>query len=213
MDKDKLKALGDILKKLEEVEEDDNDVSDTNSSASDALRENGIYYITGEIKSGSLKIIQEDILLKHFKGPKFWDKPIQLLINSPGGDADEANALLDVIANVRMDVRTTAMGMCASAAAELVASGTKGMRLVSPSTTIMVHRYTWGSYDKQPELVARRPIEDATHNHMVEFWREHSKYKSNADVEKHLLKTVDNWMTAKQALDHGIVDAITAKLR
>ena len=177
------------------------------------LRTMGIYYITGEITTDSLKTIQQDILLKHLTGPKVWDQEIQLIINSGGGLTDEAYALLDLIQNIRMDVRTVGLGTCGSAAAILLAAGTKGKRTVGPSTTIMVHRYSWGTYDKHHELVAHRSIEDEIHNQMVNFWTTHSKYKTKKDVEKHLLKTVDNWMTPQMAIDHGIIDKISSNLR
>ncbi len=211
----KLDRTIEALQKLKEAEDSADETTTVveSSSAEESLKSKGIYYIYGEITAGSLKSIHQDILLKHHQGPGVWDEPIQLIINSPGGDLDEANALMDLMANVRMDVYTTGVGSCASAAAMLLCAGTKGHRLVCPSTTIMVHRYSWGSYDKQHELVARRAIEDATHEHMVEFWREHSKYKTKKDVEKHLLKTTDNWMTASAAKNAGIVDGITARLR
>ncbi len=188
-------------------------IAASGQSSEDMLKMSGIYYISGEIKDDTLKPIHQDILLKHYVGPKHWNSDIQLIVNSPGGNLDETNALLDLLSNVRMDIRTICLGSCASAAAMLIASGTKGKRVMGPHSTIMIHRYTWGAYDKQQELVARRSIEDATHEQMIDFWIRHSKYKTKKDVEKHLLKTVDNWMTASQAVSHGIVDHIAAKIR
>lgn len=186
-------------------------IADTDSDA--LLRKTGIYYITGSIEDNSLKSIHQDILLKHLSGPQLWDKDIQLVINSPGGSCDEANSLLDLLANVRMDINTIGLGTCASAAAMLLACGTKGKRVVGPSTIIMTHRYSWGIYDKHAELVARREIEDVMHDKTVEFWINHSKYTKASQVEKHLLRTVDTYMDAKTALSHGIIDKISGRVR
>ncbi len=185
---------------------------DTNEPE-ELLRKTGIYYIYGEIEPGGLKSVHQDILLKNISGPKYWDQDITLVINSPGGSLDEADALLDLISTVRMDVETVGLGECCSAASMLLAAGTKGKRKIGPSTKVMTHRFSWGTYDKQHELIARRQIEDATHDQLVEFWMEHSKYNTKKLVEKHLLSKEDKWFTAEQALEAGIVDKIAWRKR
>ena len=203
----------------EEVSSNEEDITGiinkltTETDAESLLRLNGVYYISGEIESGGLKDICLDILVKQQLWPKIWKWPLQIIINSPGGVVDEANALIDIMGNVAMEVRTTVLGNASSAAAMIAAAGTKGMRVISPNATMMVHRYTWGIYDKHAEIVAQRGIEDSTHESQVRFWIEHSKYNNKAAVEEHLLKTTNCWMTAKEAIKHGIVDSISAKFR
>jgi ATP-dependent protease ClpP protease subunit len=180
------------------------------SDAEAALKLLGVYYVNGEIQSDSLIPIQQDILLKHTLGPKFFDDTITLIVNnSPGGDLSASFALVDLLNIIRMPVATIGTGECCSAASMLVAAGDKGLRTVTENTIMMIHRYSWGTYDKQHELVARRKIEDATHEQIVSFWLQHSKYKTRKEIETELLPTFDHWLTAKQALEHGIVDNIT----
>lgn len=180
----------------------------TQLSCEEALRASGIYYIYGEIKEGSLQNIHQDILLKHFLGKKEFCGDLVFMINSPGGNLDETNGLLDLLANIRMDIRTVGLGQCSSAAAMLLAAGTPGKRCAGPSTMIMIHSYSWGTAGKHYELVAHRKAQNATHEHEMNFWMKNSKYTKRTDVEKHLLRHEDTYLTAKEALKHGIIDHI-----
>lgn len=191
---------------------DEDETSPTQAVAVDAdvesmLRASGIHYVWGEIGEGSLKLIHMDVLLKHYL--RSFTQPIQLIINSPGGDLNETNSLIDLLCNQRLKVSAAGFGTCASAAAMLLACGTRGLRTVAKHTAVMVHVYSWGSTGSHHELLAHRKAEDFTHEREVAFWLKHSKYTSRRAVEKHLLKNEDNWMTAEEAVvEHGIADQI-----
>lgn len=172
------------------------------------LRAAGIYYVWGEIGPGSLKDIHQDIVLKNYQGSNFFSGPIQLLINSNGGDADETMALIDLLANVRFPVATSGFGTCASAAAMLLACGTKGLRTIAPNAGVMIHSYAWSADGKHHELVAHRKAQDWEYEKELAFWLKHSRYRKKKDVERHLLKKSDVWLTPREALAHGIVDHI-----
>lgn len=174
----------------------------------DALRERGVYYISGDITSSNLKPIHQDILLKHLTPTWEDDHPITLVINSAGGDLGEAWALIDLLNFVRMPITTIGIGECLSAACLLLASGTIGKRILSFNTTVMMHRFTWGTYDKQAELVEHRRAQDASHKRMLRFLLRKTVYKTRAGLEKHLLRPVDTWLTAKEAVAHGLADHI-----
>lgn len=177
------------------------------------LQQLGVYYIFGSIEEGSLKPIHQNVLLKHLSGPKSWKGDLVFIINSGGGSVDETNALLDLLSNIRMDVRTVGLGTCASAAACLLAAGTHGKRTIGATTKVMIHCYSWGTYGKHHDLVAVRHIQNSFYDDEVKFWIKHSKYKTKKDVEKYLLKKEDVWLTAKEALKHGIVDHIGGVLK
>lgn len=177
------------------------------------LTQAGIYYIWGEITQGTLKDIHADVLLKHYLGPKKYNSPVQFMVNSCGGDADETWALIDLLANLRFKVATSGFGTCASAGAMLLAAGTKGLRTVAPNCTIMIHRFYGGNSGKHHELLAHRSAEDAEHDKDLAFWSKHSKYKTAAQVEKYLLRKEDTWLTPHQAVQHGIVDQIGGILK
>jgi ATP-dependent Clp protease protease subunit len=195
----------------EEIESDLSKLIDIEDDV--ILRKAGVYYIYGPINEGSLQSIHRNVLLKHLAGPANWNSDLVFIINSPGGLIDETNGLLDLLSNIRMDIRTVGLGTCASAGAQLLAAGTKGKRLIGESTQVMIHCYSWGSQGKHHELVASRHAQDHLYDQEVKFWIKHSKYKTKKDVEKYLLKKEDVWLTAKEALKHGIVDHIGDVLR
>jgi ATP-dependent Clp protease, protease subunit len=196
------------------VIEDGGDIPTTlDIDAGATLKTAGIYYVWGEIRPGGLKDIHQDVLLKHYLGPKRYNQPIQLVINSSGGDSDETSALIDLLSNVRFPVATAGFGTCASAGACLLACGTKGLRTVARNTSIMVHQYSWSASGKHVELVAHRHAQDAEYLKDVAFWLLHSKYRTRSEVEKHLLRKEDNWLTPKEAIRHGIVDRIGGTLQ
>lgn len=199
--------------KADEQEAVEHHVESPDIEAEPTLRKAGVYYVWNEIQPGGLKQIHADVLLKHYLGPSKFSGPVQLVINSGGGDVDETNALIDLLDNVRFPVATAGFGTCGSAAAWLLACGTKGLRSVSKSCSILIHVYSWAASGNHHELVAQRTAQDNEYNNELGFWVRHSRYKTRADVEKYLLKKQDNWLTAKEALAHGIVDNIGGTLK
>ena len=173
---------------------------------SEELCKKGIYYISGGIDSGSLLGIQQDIMLKQMN-PK-WKDEIQIIVNSYGGDVAECWALIDLLDWVKMDVRTIAMGYCASAGACIACCGTYGKRVISPNTTIMIHGAKTGAYgDVRQIMSVSKDLQDE-HQKDIKFWLKHSKYKRKDKVEEVFLKGPDQFFTAEEALKHGIVDVI-----
>ena len=171
------------------------------------LKRKGIYYITGEINSSSLVDIQQDILLKHLDPS--WNDDIQLIINSVGGSVAEGYALIDLLEWVKMDVRTTAIGFCASMGTCIACSGTKGKRIITPNTSIMIHGTICGVEGNYNQIaaVSREMLRD--HERDIKFWMKHSKYKKKVDIEKHFLHgKYDIYMEPEEAIKHGIFDGI-----
>lgn len=179
------------------------------SEPNDILRNNGIYYITGEIDVGSLLAIQQDILVKHLN-PQ-WNNDIQLIINSTGGETAEAWALVDLLNFIRMDVRTIGLGCCASMGAILLASGTPGKRLIAPNTSVMIHGAFLAGFGGNTQQMATvmKDISQEFERHL-QFWTTHSKYKTKGEIEKHFLDGFDKFMTAEEALGHGVVDLMVS---
>ena len=174
-------------------------------SLKEKLRDKGIYYITGEISGGSLLEMHQDILLKHLD-PK-WTDEIQIIVNSVGGEVAEGWALIDLLDWVRMPIRTTAMGYCASLGAMLAACGTKGKRSITRNTAMMVHGAhldaIGGTY-QQIAATTKEMLQE--YERAILFWQEHSKYGSPEQVKKIFLNGVDQSYTPEECLSHGICD-------
>lgn len=179
----------------------------TSDPTSDELRKRGIYYITGEIDEDSLLDIHQDVLLKHLSPS--WKGDIQLIINSVGGDTAQGWAFIDLLDWVRMEVRTTGLGVCLSLGAELLACGTPGKRTVAKNTSIMIHgASTWGIEGNMQQIAAAASDMKQEYERTVRFWKEHSIYKTDEEVKEKLLDGQDHYLTPEQALSIGIIDNI-----
>lgn len=134
------------------------------------------------------------------------DKDIALYINSPGGAITSLMAIYDTMNFIKPDVATYCMGQAASAAAVLLAAGSKGKRFALPHARVMLHQPHIGGLEGQAtdiEIHAREIIrvkEDM--NQILSFHTGQPIEKIRMDTDR------DYWMTASEAKDYGAVDAI-----
>jgi len=182
---------------------------ETGTDAADQLKSKGIYYITGTINEDSLLDVHQDIILKHLDPA--WVDDIQIIINTCGGLVAEGWALIDLLDWVRMDVKTVGLGECASTGACLLAAGTKGKRVISSNTSIMIHAATHYIGGDKPSLISQMKYVEEEYERDVNFWIKHSNLKNIKEVEKHLLTSKDVYLTGEQALAFGIVDSVIVK--
>jgi len=176
------------------------------SSSSEELKERGVYYVSGEIEEGSLREIQEDMLLKHLD-PE-WTDDVTIIVNSVGGSVPETWALIDLMDWVRFDVRTTGLGLCASAGACILAAGTQGKRIAAQNCSIMIHGMSDVLFGNAQQIVAQQKYVKDEHEKDIQFWIKHSKYTNREEIEQYFLQGLDVYLTAKEALEHGVVDYI-----
>ncbi|MCI8603365.1 MAG: ATP-dependent Clp endopeptidase proteolytic subunit ClpP [Ruminiclostridium sp.] len=137
------------------------------------------------------------------------DKDIQLYINSPGGSITDGMAIYDTMQYIKCDVSTICMGMAASMGAFLLAAGTKGKRICLPNAEVMIHQPSGGTGRAQAsdiDIVAKHIIyvKDKM-NRMLSEMTGQPYERIVADTDR------DNYMTAQQALEYGIVDKIFEK--
>lgn len=137
------------------------------------------------------------------------DKDIQLYINSPGGSITDGMAIYDTMQYIKCDVSTICMGMAASMSAFLLAAGTKGKRICLPNAEVMIHQPLGGTGRAQAsdiDIVAKHIIHiKEKMNHMLSDMTGQPYEKIVADTDR------DNYMTAQEALEYGIVDKIFDK--
>lgn len=184
----------------------DSEKNNTNNT----LSNHGIYYLRGEICERNITPILRGILEKDLIG---YDGEVLLFVNSPGGYSSETWALIDLIHSTRIPITTIGMGIICSAGTMIVAAGDPGRRLVMPRTEIMTHTLRGGTFGTINELQANMKGFNIEHEKDIRFWTTHSKYKTKREVEKYLMKPVDTYMTAQQAVKHGIIDAIITDQR
>jgi ATP-dependent Clp protease, protease subunit len=133
------------------------------------------------------------------------DKDISLYINSPGGSITDLLAIYDTMQYVKPDVSTICMGMAASAAATILAAGTKGKRYALPHSTILIHQPSGGARGQSADIEIQAREILRLRRLLDEIMAKHT----GQTVEK-IAKDTDRdfIMSAEQALEYGMVDEI-----
>ncbi|MFH1291620.1 MAG: ATP-dependent Clp endopeptidase proteolytic subunit ClpP [bacterium] len=133
------------------------------------------------------------------------DKDIKLYINSPGGSVTAGLAIYDTIQYIKSDVSTICIGMAASMAAVLLASGAKNKRLALPNSEIMIHQVMGGMEGQASDIKIRAErilrIKDRLNQILVKHTGKEIK-----EIEKDTDR--DYFMTAKESQEYGIVDKV-----
>ena len=133
------------------------------------------------------------------------EKDISLYINSPGGSVTAGLGILDTMNFVKCDVSTICIGECASMAAVLLSAGAKGKRFCLPNSMVLIHQPSGGAQGQQTEIAIVADFMLKTRQRLNQIL---------ADTTGQTLETIqndterDNYMTAEQARDYGLVDEI-----
>ncbi|MCL2826591.1 MAG: ATP-dependent Clp protease proteolytic subunit [Eggerthellaceae bacterium] len=133
------------------------------------------------------------------------EKDISLYINSPGGSVTAGFAILDTMNFVKCDVSTICLGECASMGALLLAGGAKGKRLALPNSMILIHQPSGGAQGQQTEIAIVADFLLKTRQRLNGILAEctgQTLEKIQLDTER------DNYMTAEEALEYGLIDRI-----
>jgi len=173
------------------------------------LLEDRIIFLSGEIDDNIANIVVAQLIYLEGKNP---DKDIFLYINSPGGSVTAGMAIYDTINYIKCDVVTICIGMAASMASFLLASGTKGKRYALPNSEIMIHQPLGGFQGQASDIAIHA-------DHIARIKERMNKILSEKTGQE--LKTIqkdtdrDNFMTAEQAKKYGLIDEIfvTRKLK
>ena len=135
------------------------------------------------------------------------DKDISLYINSPGGVITAGMAIYDTMQYIKCDVSTICMGMAASMGAFLLAAGAKGKRYALPNAEIMIHQPSGGAQGQATDIQiqAERILQKKKSLNTILAERTGQPYEVICkDTER------DNFMTAQQAMEYGLIDKVIA---
>lgn len=136
------------------------------------------------------------------------DKDISLYINSPGGSVSAGLAIYDTMQYIKCDVSTICLGMAASMGAFLLAAGTKGKRMALPNAEIMIHQPSAGTQGQITDMalhLKRLEVVKRRMNRILAANTGRSVEEVTADCER------DNFMTAEEALQYGLIDKVIEK--
>lgn len=158
--------------------------------------------LSNEVNDDIASLIVSQLLFLESQDPT---KDIHLYINSPGGSVSAGFAIYDTMNYVKCDVSTICMGMAASMGAFLLAGGAKGKRLALPNAEIMIHQPSGGAKGQETEIriVAEQILK--TRDQLNRILAENTGKPLDviaADTER------DNYMTAQEAKEYGLIDEI-----
>ncbi len=136
------------------------------------------------------------------------EKDISLYINSPGGSVSAGLAIYDTMQYIKCDVSTICMGMAASMGAFLLSSGAKGKRFALPNCEIMIHQPLGGAQGQASDIKIAAEHILRTREKLNKILAENT----GKPIEQIALDTErDNWLSAQEAMDYGIVDKVFYK--
>lgn len=161
-----------------------------------------IIFLGTEIDDQVANVVISQLLLLAAEDP---EKDIQLYINSPGGLAYGGMAIYDAIQYVEPPVSTICVGMGMSAAAMVLAGGAAGKRLALPSARIMIHQGSAGMRGAPTDMEIQLREALALTDRMTRILSHHSGQphdRVKRDIDR------DYFMTAEEAKDYGIIDAV-----
>ncbi len=166
------------------------------------LLEDRVVFLSGPINSELANLVVAQLIFLESKDPT---KDISLYINSPGGEVTAGLAIYDTMKYIRCDVSTICIGMAASMGAFLLSSGTKGKRFALPNSEIMIHQVLGGSQGQASDVEIQTRQLLKTKQKLNELLAENVG-KSVEEVERDTDR--DNYLTAEEAMQYGIVDKV-----
>ncbi len=164
-----------------------------------------IIFLSEEVNDTTAALVVAQMLYLEAQDP---DKDIQFYINSPGGSVTSGMAIYDTMQYIKCDVSTICVGMAASMGAFLLAAGAKGKRIALPNSEIMIHQPLGGMQGQVTDLQihAQRMAEIKQRlNEILAERTGRSLEEISRDTER------DNFLTAQQALDYGLIDRVISQ--
>ena len=172
------------------------------------LLKDRIIYLGEDVNPTTSSLIVAQMLFLESEDP---DKEIYFYINSPGGSITDGMAIVDTMNYIKCPVETVCVGLAASMGAVLLTAGEKGKRFAMPNSEIMIHQPLIGGGGLQGQATEIKIHAD----HLVRTREKLNKFLSERTgkpldvIEKDTER--DNYMTAEEALEYGLVDGIMTK--
>jgi len=170
----------------------------------DPLLRNRLTYLGQEIDD---LVINQIIAMMLFLDAEDETKPIHLYVNSPGGSVIAGLALYDTMQHIGSEVMTVNVGMAASMASFILGAGSRGKRLALPKSRVMIHQPMGGSEGQAEDVRVEAEQIYKIKATLVTMYAEMTG-QTRERIEKDLGH--DNYMSAQQAVDYGLIDKIVA---
>ena len=169
------------------------------------LLKDRIIMLSGEVNDQVASTVVAQLLFLEAEDP---EKDIYLYINSPGGVVTAGMSMFDTMNYIKPDICTICIGQAASMGAFLLSAGAKGKRFALPNARIMIHQPSGGAQGQSTDIQIQAQEIQRLKDSLNQLLADHtgqSFEKVEADTER------DNFMSAKEACDYGIVDKVIEK--
>lgn len=169
------------------------------------LLKDRVIFLSDEVNDATASLVVAQLLFLESEDP---EKDISLYINSPGGSITAGMAIYDTMQYVKPDVATICVGMAASMGAFLLAAGEKGKRMALPNSEIMIHQPLGGTQGQATDIKIHADRIIRIRHRLNSILSERTG-KPLEIIEKDTER--DNFLTAQEALDYGLIDKIIEK--
>ncbi len=169
------------------------------------LLKDRIIMLSGEVNDQVASTIVAQLLFLEAEDP---EKDIYLYINSPGGVVTSGMSMFDTMNYIKPDICTICIGQAASMGAFLLSAGAKGKRFALPNARIMIHQPSGGAQGQSTDIQIQAQEIQRLKDNLNQLLANHTGQdfsKVEADTER------DNFMSAQEACDYGLVDKVIAK--
>lgn len=164
-----------------------------------------IIFLVGQVEEHMANLIVAQLLFLESESP---DKDIFLYINSPGGSVTAGMAIYDTMQFIKPNVSTVCIGQAASMGAFLLAGGEKGKRHCLPNSRVMIHQPLGGFQGQASDIAIHAQEILGIKNKLNQMLAEHTGQPLEV-IERDTDR--DNFMSATQAVEYGLVDSVMAK--
>ena len=164
-----------------------------------------IIFLGEDVNAHTANLVVAQLLFLAHEDPK---KDIKLYINSPGGSVYDGLAIIDTMNYIEPDVQTIGIGLQASMGAMLLSCGAKGKRFALPNARVMIHQPSSGTQGKitDQEIMLKEGI--FLKKRLAEILAKNTGKKVDRIIKD---MDRDNWMSAEEAKDYGIIDEVITK--
>ena len=161
-----------------------------------------IVFLADEVNDVTASLVVAQLLFLESQDP---DKDISLYINSPGGSVSAGMSIYDTMNFIKCDVSTICIGMAASMGAFLLSSGAKGKRLALPNSEIMIHQPLGGTQGQATDIKIHAEHILRTRDNLNSILAKNTG-RSLEEIARDTER--DNFMTAAQACEYGLIDKV-----
>ena len=164
-----------------------------------------VIFLVGPINDAVANVVVAQLLFLESENP---DKEISLYINSPGGSISSGMAIYDTMQFIKPQVSTLCIGMAASMGAFLLQAGAKGKRFALPNSTVMIHQPLGGFQGQASDIEIHAKYILSLRERLYKLMSEHTG-RTVEEIARDSER--DNFLTANEAVEYGLIDQVLQK--